>query len=457
MNTKQFTLNPKVVNMIDDLKKQFPDGLIVSDVIDDKGHQYVDLVQEGGGTWGIALLGYTHVLEQMGIRFLNLGGTSAGAINTLLMASCDKPEAPKSAKILEILANKNLRDFEDGDKDAKNIVKALLSKAGGLKLLFKIFQVKDNFKRDMGLNPGNAFHDWLTEKLDGFGVQDTEDLAQRMNDLPDDIRFRPDRKDLNGVEIKSRMAVIATEINTETKIEFPKMAGLFYDDVDRVNPTNYVRASMSIPVFYKPYTIENLPHNEESIIKWKEIARHEGGPPERAVLVDGGVVSNFPIDVFHRKKGLPSRPTFGVKLGLERNSNHNVNSTTKLLLRCFSAARNLRDLEFIHNNPDYDKLVAYVDTGTHNWIDFNLSKEAKIELFEEGAKAAVDFLMKFDWNAYKGIRANNFKKICGGTPQNIGRDHSIVSDNMLTDDTSKYLYAENDMLKELGIKVSGRV
>lgn len=38
-------------------------------------------VMEGGSVLGIALTGYTYVLQQAGIRFLGIGGTSAGSIN----------------------------------------------------------------------------------------------------------------------------------------------------------------------------------------------------------------------------------------------------------------------------------------------------------------------------------------------------------------------------------------
>lgn len=43
---------------------------VYSDIIDDDGFQYADLVQEEGGVLGIALLGYTHIMEEAGIRFL---------------------------------------------------------------------------------------------------------------------------------------------------------------------------------------------------------------------------------------------------------------------------------------------------------------------------------------------------------------------------------------------------
>ena len=63
-------LSPKVFTdavkpFIEFLEKKF-DGkpICVSDVKDKFGHQYVDLVQEGGGIHGVALAGYTYVLEK---------------------------------------------------------------------------------------------------------------------------------------------------------------------------------------------------------------------------------------------------------------------------------------------------------------------------------------------------------------------------------------------------------
>src|SRR5260221_14323177 len=86
----------------------------VSDVRDDAGHQYANLVQEGGGVLGIALVGYTYILEQMGVRFLSLAGTSAGAINTILISAIGKKQEEKSTVILGHLGNLKLFDFVDG-------------------------------------------------------------------------------------------------------------------------------------------------------------------------------------------------------------------------------------------------------------------------------------------------------------------------------------------------------
>ena len=100
--TEDFINHPDVINCIQQLEAAFPrDGrpFIVSDVLDEQGNQYVNLVQKGGGVLGVALVGYTYILEKMGIRFLRLAGTSAGAINTALMTVIGKKEEAKIPSI----------------------------------------------------------------------------------------------------------------------------------------------------------------------------------------------------------------------------------------------------------------------------------------------------------------------------------------------------------------------
>jgi predicted acylesterase/phospholipase RssA len=46
-----------------------------------------------------------NVLEQAGIRFLGIGGTSAGSINALLLAALGQPADRKSDKLLPLLAD----------------------------------------------------------------------------------------------------------------------------------------------------------------------------------------------------------------------------------------------------------------------------------------------------------------------------------------------------------------
>src|SRR3990170_9374 len=92
---KDFLNDPEVEGCLKELQQLFGnkgERLVVSDVLDTDGHQYVNLVQKGGGVLGVALVGYTYILEQMGVRFIRQAGTSAGAINTALMVVTGKKQ-----------------------------------------------------------------------------------------------------------------------------------------------------------------------------------------------------------------------------------------------------------------------------------------------------------------------------------------------------------------------------
>ncbi len=73
-----FTTTPEIQKILARCQQLKHNNARFSDIEDAGGHQYVDLVQEGGGVLGIALVGYTYVLENAGIRFFSLAGTSAG-------------------------------------------------------------------------------------------------------------------------------------------------------------------------------------------------------------------------------------------------------------------------------------------------------------------------------------------------------------------------------------------
>ena len=145
-----------------------------SDIKDQDGHQYVDLVQEGGGVLGIALVGYTYVLEEAGIRFFSLAGTSAGAINTMIMAGIGPINDRKSDEILEVLSGQNLFDFVDGDPKLKKIVQQGIEgtpfKKLKWKLLWNIKKLKKALLEDLGLNPGNKFEQWIEQILKNSGA-----------------------------------------------------------------------------------------------------------------------------------------------------------------------------------------------------------------------------------------------------------------------------------------------
>ncbi|TDO77512.1 NTE family protein [Flavobacterium chryseum] len=411
MDKKKFTENGEVLTILRDLRSQIPDKKF-SDIVDSHNNQYVDLVQEGGGVLGIALVGYVYVLEKMGIRFLSLAGTSAGSINTMLMAAAGTCDLEKSEWILDCLCNKNLYDFVDGDQDAREFIDALLSDSSNLKLVMKGCQVVDNFKDDLGLNPGNNFHIWISNLLSQKGIKNYADLkALRSKGVSDgNTLFQinkvnlGDREEYKRPDHWSNIAIIAADITTESKIVFPKMIDLFYSNPDVQNPADFVRASMSIPLFFTPFKIKNIPVGVEAWNKWNDETGLRTSVPSEVVFMDGGIISNFPIDIFHENLTVPVSPTFGIKLGYDKNETNKNEKVSNLISSMFDTARYGYDSEFLKKNPDFKNLIGYIDTGSHNWLNFNLTEDAKIDLFIRGAQKAAEFLTKFDWEKYKDIR-----------------------------------------------------
>ena len=123
------------------------------------------------------------------------------------------------------------------------------------------------------------------------------------------------------------------------------------------------------------------------------------------MFMEGGIMSNFPIDLFHDSTRVPASPTFGIKLGIDRGSARTTATLPAVLGAMFDAARTQYDFDFIHRNSDYRHLVHCLNVDGFNWLDFNMSAQDKLNLFAVGVRGAVEFLKKFDWEAYKKLRA----------------------------------------------------
>jgi NTE family protein len=414
-------------------------GWSVSDVTDTlppdaRGyrHQYVNLVMEGGGMLGIALVGYVYAMEQVGIRFLQLGGTSAGSINTLLMAAAGPRHETSTDWIIEQLANQNFYDFVDGDEDATAFTRELLELdvtdtgvMGWLKRevdkvedIHSAWSVRKDISQDYGLHPGDNFTCWLERLLQEKGANSIEALLARRAEVPPGgLRRRP--SPISNIatempyqpEMLSRLAIITADITTQTKVIFPEMAPLYWENWRKTSPAQLVRASMSVPIFFQPYRCTNLPgHDPSSAVHvsyrraWDALG-YLGPIPREALFVDGGIISNFPIDVFHDNTQVPVAPTFGVKLGTDRASLRPTDSVLQYLSAIFEAARSQYDADFIRRNSDYRHLVHCLNVEGFNWLGFDMPAEEKRRLFAVGVRGAVAFLKSFDWKAYQALRA----------------------------------------------------
>ncbi|MFZ4059112.1 MAG: patatin-like phospholipase family protein [Ferruginibacter sp.] len=444
---------------------------IVSDVHDEAGNQYVDLVQEGGGVWGIALVGFTYILEKVGIRFFSLAGASAGAINTMMLAALGTKETEKAEKVIAELLDLKMFSFVDGKEDnwrvtkwIKRIIQKFILRKNYINRLLKTITIilivtgiitlaafiltffingfwlklvalialilwmvvfvsafmaykKFNtlFKHGYGVNEGKAFHVWMTGILQRNGIHHLADLKTLFSTVPNTLYVRRDEERDSTVVGKVNppsspmLTIISSDISTGNKIEFPRMWDLYWGTLEAVNPADFVRASMSIPAFFQTYVIPVNPSIKDASAKWKNHLNWNGAVPDAVKFVDGGALSNFPINVFYNAKYIiPRMPTIGIRLG---GTNIQVANKVQTLSAYLNALLNTlqsnTDKDFMNKNKAFDLGIRIVDMRAHSWLNFFMEEKEKQEMFLKGAKAAADFILKFDWESYKRQRKAN--------------------------------------------------
>lgn len=469
LKTTDFTQHERVQACLKRLKEHpwehGGNGPLVSDVLDEQGHQYVDLVQKGGGVLGVALVGYTYILESQGIRFRRLAGTSAGAINTALMTIIgEKPEA-KSEKILDIITRLNFFDLVDGHPFARLVIKNFITNKGftrkvkawsrNILLIFGLLLLSDfvffglektyptlhsavitsfvltgfylvflisvfsylaglmrRFKNaGLGINPGDFFYDWLKKNMADNGVRTVSNLKAKAEATIPGLKIRAPRMDKVD-DLKCDVTFIASELVTANKIEFPRMCDLFKPaaEIDELSPAGFVRASMSIPVFFESYYINHIDANNAEIRQAWDNHFELNAPPHTVRFVDGGILSNFPISIFFNPNvKVPRLPTFGIDLDdsdpKEKTPDPYSWSLPGFAGRMFNTIRYYYDKDFLLKNRILDKGIGKVPLFGFNWLNFFMKEDEKIEMFVRGAEAATDFLINFDWQDYKQDRA----------------------------------------------------
>ena len=105
-------------------------------------YHFHNLVFEGGGVKGIAYVGALQVLEEKGILpdIIRVGGTSAGAINAVLVGFNYTP-----AETEQILKKMNFENFMDED--------------------FGLFRDVDRLLSEFGWYKGDFFREWIGELI----------------------------------------------------------------------------------------------------------------------------------------------------------------------------------------------------------------------------------------------------------------------------------------------------
>lgn len=245
--------------------------------------QRADGVFEGGGVKGIAFAGAIAAAERdAGVReWVNLAGTSAGSIVAALLAA-----GYDAAGLRRILAGAVYSRFADCGPGGMWL--------GGL--FNAVFRLR-------GLAPAAYFVEWLGEQLAAsplareLGKTELVFGDLRRRDLPP-IGELPGITPARYERARYRLHVIGSDVTTGRMLIVPDDLPDYEDergtplDKDSFPVVDAVRMSMSYPFLFAPVVL-----------------RRQGKP---VYVVDGGLLSNFPIWLFDSPQ--PKRPTWGFRL-----------------------------------------------------------------------------------------------------------------------------------------------
>lgn len=324
--------------------------------------RHADLVLEGGGVKGIALAGAVVALAEAGYRFPRVAGTSAGAIVGAVLAALQHRGEPP-ARLVEIARTLDYRKFRD-----RGLAGRLLGPLGfltdGLSVLL-----------EDGAYEGDYLSDWLAGVLEDLGVETFGDL------------HTDDEGDDGAIHHRYSLVVMASDVSRRRLAQLPWDYVEYGLDPDEQRVVDAVRASASIPYFFEPVTL--------------------AGARGRSTLVDGGLLSNYPISTFDRIDELPPRwPTLGVRLdalGIEgaegRPAPEPVRGPLRMGIALVETAIEACQAEHVLDPCNVARSV-YVDTAGISAIDFDLSDAEQEQLLRRGSEAAATFLSTWDFEGW---------------------------------------------------------
>jgi NTE family protein len=321
-----------------------------------------DLVLSGGGVKGIGLVGAVVALMDAGYRAQRVSGTSAGSFVGAVVAAAAMGDQLGPEEVKELALQLDYHKFTDpGTLERVPVLGPSLA-----------------VLRGTGIYKGDYAHDWVRSQLKNLGVRTFGDLAIRDDSLPAEQRYK--------------LVVTVADVTTGQLVRLPwdyrRVYGL---DPDEQSVADAVRASMSIPFFFRPATLT-------------------GSTGLTSTLVDGGIVSNFPIDSLDRAdRRRPRWPSFGVTVlpNLPEGNDKVIPALAPirllgpphLLESVITTVLVGRDQAYL-SQPWVSARTIRVDSTDVGFLDFDISDNEIEALYVKGYSAAEKFLAGWDWDAY---------------------------------------------------------
>jgi len=327
----------------------------------DDGSYYADAVFEGGGVKGTAFLGALRCFSELGVQWKKVAGTSAGALTAALVVA------------------------DLGIDTLEKIIGGLDYEEVFLSQKTSPFIWNGNPKNDLEQPVGMLANLLITQQLGQYSTQPFKEWLDGV--LGDRLRTFQDIAWKEGRALK----VVVSDISLGEMLVLPddlnrRVQGhRIQEELDRsleFEVAEAVRLSISIPFFFTPSQLG------------------------RSTIVDGGILSNFPLWIFDvtTTKTLPRWPTFGLRLS-EEGQRQSIGNAIDLFSALLETSIKASDRYHLQRNGQ--GRVIHIDTEGVSATEFNLDNATKDRLYTQGYLATRRFLLE-EWSWEKHLQKRGY-------------------------------------------------
>ncbi|MGX9135163.1 patatin-like phospholipase family protein [Rummeliibacillus sp. JY-2-4R] len=208
----------------------------------------------------------------------------------------------------------------------------------------------------MGIYQGKALEKWFYEKLSDKDIYTFEDLPE------------------------GSLKLIASDLTNGKMLVLPDDLINYGIEPGGFLVSKALRMSCGVPFFFQPVKLS--------------VAEGE------SIVVDGGVLSNFPIWLYDIEYGIRPRPVIGLKLShpQEQMKPHKIENGLNLFEALFSTMQNAHDERYISRK--HEKHIIFIPVENYNATQFELTQEMKENLMEIGRNKAKQFLKSWTASAF---------------------------------------------------------
>lgn len=205
----------------------------------------------------------------------------------------------------------------------------------------------------MGLYRGDLLEEWVGKKLARKGIYTFKDMP------PDTLR------------------VVASDLSTGRMLILPDDLEKYGISKETYPVSRAIRMSCSIPYLFEPVKLRSLSGTN--------------------VIVDGGILSNFPIWLFQKEEQKQVRPIIGIKLSqrMEQQPKRKIKNGLQLFESLFYTMKDAHDAKYISRK--HERNIIFIPIEETFAAEFTINDEKKEALLRKGRQRAEQFLKSWTY------------------------------------------------------------